>query len=404
MTVNAPQPASAAPATPGSATPANASPAPSKKFAIAAPARLKGRHFGVLISFAVAVILPTIVSAFYLFVIASDQFSSRVSFSIRSEEFANPLEALGALGQISTGTSSDASILNEFLRSQKLIEDLVNTIPLVEIYSRPEGDYLFSFNPDRPIEDLLRFWNRTNKISYNANTGLINFEAVAFSPEDAHTVASAVLEVSSNLVDLLSNVAREDTTRHAAYELDQAGQRLTEIRKELRELRIKEQVVDPSADLGIQMGVLTALQQQLANVLIEHDLLLGSTRPDDPRIATSQARIDAIQSRITQEREKLGDSSHSGQSDLSTVVGEYEVLLADREFAEQAFAAARATYDTAQAEARRKSRYLVAHVPPTLAESSQYPKRFQILFLAFCACTMVWLVGVLTIYAMADRR
>lgn len=371
----------------------------------AKPAPVRRRHWGVVLSFLLLVVAPTAAAVYYLYTIAADQYSSRVSFSIRSEEFQNPLDALGTLGQISTGTSSDASILNEYIRSQKLIEDINAEIDLAALYAKPDYDPVFAFDPDKPIEDLLKYWQWMTYVSYDAGSGLIDIEAFAFTAEDAHLIATAVMNASSRLVDELSNIARADTTRHAAYELERAQERLTTARLALGALRDREQLIDPRADLEARMGVLTALQQQLAESTIEYDLMVGSTRAGDSRLDTISRRIEAIENRIIQERNKIGHSSNDPQEQaFASVVGAYESLLADREFAEQAYIAAAASYDTALAEARRKSRYLAAHVPPTMAQSTQYPNRPLIAGGVFGAMLLFWMIAVLTVYAMMDRR
>lgn len=367
-------------------------------------ARLQSRHYGVVVSFFLLVVAPVGLAAYYLYEIAADQFSSRVSFSIRSEEFENPLDALSSFGQISTGTSSDASILNEYLRSQKLIEDLEVKVDLRAIYSKPDYDPVFAFDPEEPIEDLLEYWQDMTYVSYDPGNGLIDVEAFAFSAIDAHSIATAVMEASSELVDDLSRIAKDDTTKDAAFELEKARERLTETRLALRNLRDKEQIVDPTADLQSQMGVLTALQQQLATSIIEYDLLAGTTRVGDPRLERIQSTIDAIQNRISQERNKISTDQGSDQQALATIVGEFETLIAEREFAEQVFMAASANYDAALAEARRKSRYLAAHVPPTMAESSKYPQKELLLLGVFGAVFVSWMILTLSAYAIADRR
>lgn len=371
---------------------------------MAGAARPRRRHFLFFLSFLLIVAAPTAGAIWYLYTIAADQYVSRVSFSIRSEEFENPLDALGSLGQISTGTSSDASILNEYISSQKLLEDISTLVDLEAIYSTPEYDPIFALEPGKPIEDLLDYWHWMTHVAYDPGTGLIDIEAFAFDPQDANQIASAVMQASSELVDTLSNIAREDTTRHAEFELERARARLTEARVALGQLRDREQIIDPTVDLASRMGVLTALQQQLASAIIEYDLLVGSTREGDTRLVNAERTIEAIENRIVQERNKIGQSAGQEGDALASVVGDYETVLADREFAEQAYIAAAASYDGALAEARRKSRYLAAHVPPTMAQSPQYPDRFIISLGVFGAAMLFWMISMLTVYAMLDRR
>ena len=144
------------------------------------------------------------------------------------------------------------------------------------------------------------------------------------------------------------------------------------------------------------------LEQQLAEALISADLLRESTRASDPRITQAERRITVIQARIKDERRNPGRGD--GGEDYATLLAEFERLTVDREFAEQAYTAALATYDQALAEARRKSRYLAAYIKPTLAEASEYPQKEVLLGIAAFFLISVWSVVVLVYYSVRDRR
>ena len=58
----------------------------------------------------------------------------------------------------------------------------------------------------------------------------------------------------------------------------------------------------------------------------------------------------------------------------------------------------------AQAEARRKSRYLAAHIRPTLAETAEYPRRLVLMALVAFFSFGLWTLGVLIYYSVRDRR
>ena len=110
-------------------------------------------------------------------------------------------------------------------------------------------------------------------------------------------------------------------------------------------------------------------------------------------------------SRITEEKKKLGIGDQSGESQaFATLVGEFERLSVDREFAETTYTAALASFDSAQAEARRQTRYLAAHVRPTLAEQAEYPKRLTLLGLIALFAFLSWSILVLVAYSLRDRR
>ena len=108
------------------------------------------------------------------------------------------------------------------------------------------------------------------------------------------------------------------------------------------------------------MGLLNALQSELAQALVERDVLLSYADEGDQRVLQANRRIDAITARIEAERASLGIAGATGT--LPEVVGTYEELLVDLEFANTAYTQTLAGLTAARAEARRQSRYLAPHV------------------------------------------
>jgi capsular polysaccharide transport system permease protein len=206
------------------------------------------------------------------------------------------------------------------------------------------------------------------------------------------------------MINELSAVARDDTTRYAKDELDQAVERLKEARRALTLFRNDNQIVDPTADIQGQMGLLNSLNEQLATSLIELDLLTGSTRESDPRVEQAKRKIEVIETRIDEERLKLGVTGADGSGAFADLVGSYESLRVDLEFAQQAYLSTLATYDTAVAEARRQSRYLAAYIEPTLAETAIYPRRLTILSVFSLFMFGIWAITALVYYSLRDRR
>ena len=373
---------------------------------MASGARLKRRHWGVLASLVVGVLLPALVVAGYLWLRAADQYASTVAFSVRTEESSSALELLGGITALSGSSSSDTDILYEFLQSQKLVADIDSEIDLRALWSKPEGDPVFAFDPEGTIEDLVAHWDRMVQIYYDDGAGLIEVRVLAFEAEDAQLIAQTLFDHSSEMINSLSAIAREDAIRYAREELNTALERLKEAREGVTRFRNKHQLVDPSVDLQTQAGLLGKLEAQLADALIEFDLLANSTRDDDPRLTQGQRRIDVIRDRIDAERRKLGLAGDgNGDTDVyANLFGEYERLVVDREFAEQSYTSALATYDGSLAEARRQSRYLAAYVRPTKAESARFPERFTLLGLSVLFIFLVWSTLVLVVYALKDRR
>jgi capsular polysaccharide transport system permease protein len=373
---------------------------------IAGRAGIRPRHRGILASFLALVLLPVIASAAYLWLIAEDQYASTVAFSVRTQEISSSLDLLGGITRLSGGGSPDSDILYDYIHSQELVQDLDAEIDLRRLYAAAwPRDPVFAFDPEGSIEDLVDHWKRKVRISYDSASGLITLRVLAFDPDQATLIATRILERSTDKINALSAEAREDATRYAREEMERALDRLKAAREAMTEFRMRTRMVDPVADLQGQMGILNSLQAQLAESYVQLDLLRGSTSPGDPRIQQVEQRITVIQRRMEEERRKFSEGGQGpGGEDYASAVAEFERLSVDREFAEQAYRVALAAYDAALAEAQRKSRYLAAHIRPTHAETSKYPRRWTLLALTGFFALIAWAIGVLIYYSLRDRR
>ena len=366
------------------------------------------RHWLLLISFLLMVVLPTALWAWYLWVRASDQYVSTVGFSVRREDMTPAIDLLGGLAPLAGGGSgaSDTDILYEYIRSQDMVETIDAKLDLHARFSRDwPRDFVFALDPEDHIEDMTDYWQRQVKVLYDTTSSLITLKVSAFTPEDAQEIAAAVFQQSSDKINELSAIARDDATKLAKAELDQTRQELTTTRQAMTAFRMKSQIVDPEADLAGQMGVLSGLQGQLAEALIAHDLLIENARPTDHRVTQSQQKIDALRRLIDAERGKFGAEGQGpdGES-YAQLMAEYEKLAVDREFAEGAYRGARIAYEAALAEAQRKSRYLAAHIEPKVAQSSTEPDRPWLLIMVTAMLLAGWSILALIYYSVRDRR
>ena len=403
--IEAPRPSSAEPAPQPKAAPAKAEDldpvAPP-----ASSARRRGRHTLLLVSFVALVMLPAALAAAYLYVRAADQYASVTGFAVRTEEMGTAFDILGGIPQLGGSSSTDTDILYEFIQGQQLVAEIDDELDLRAIYSRHWAtDPVFSLRPDATIEQLLHHWKRKVRISYDAGTGLIEIRALAFEPDEAQAIANAIFQSSAAMINDLSAIARDDTTRYAREELDAAVERLKRAREAMSAFRSRTQIVDPTADLQGQMGLINTLQGQLASALIEFDLLRETTQEGDPRIVQAERRIEVIKGRIEEERGKFTiGGAGADREDYVVVLSEFDRLDVDLQFAREAYTASLAAFDDARAEAQRKSRYLAPYVTPTLPQSAEYPRRASLSALTAMFLLVAWSILALIYYSIRDRR
>lgn len=396
------------------AAPKPAAPNPAAR-ALRPPVRaasFRRRHLGLILSFVLIVIIPFTVVVFYLLAVAKDQYSSFTGFTVRQEEGGSASSLLGGLASLTGATgSSDGDILYKFILSQSLIQEIEDNIGLRAHYGAYwDEDPVFALRPSSSIEDLEAYWSRVVRVSYDQSSGLTEMRVQAFTPEKAREVATEILRLSQNMINALNEQAREDAMRYARSDLEEAVTRLKISREGLTTFRSTNQIVDPESDIQGRMGVMNNLQQQLAQALIDLDLLSGTNgtngNDNDPRQRQAERLIEVIRERIAAEREQLSNSgTQAGGTgdDYPRLIAEYEGLVVDREFAEENYRAALAALDLARANAQRQSRYLATYIAPTLAQTSEYPRHGVIMGMTALFLLLGWSVMALVYYSIRDR-
>jgi capsular polysaccharide transport system permease protein len=372
---------------------------------VARPARLRRRHRGLILGFVLMVVLPFLGTAGYLFGVARDQYASTVGFTVRTEETGSASELLGGLGTfVASSGQSNGSVLNAFMQSAEIVARIDARLDLAGHYSRDWlTDPVFSLWPGATIEDAHQFWRRMVRTTFDPATGLMDIQVRARSPDMAQAIAIAIVEESEAMINALNEQARRDTMAAAQRDLDTALERLRSSREALAAFRAETQIVDPQADIQGRMGVINNLQQQLAQALIDHDLLLLITSDSDPRVRQAMRRIEVIQDRITEERQNFSSSEATQDADYPRLIARYESLRVDQEFAEQTYRAALTAFDVARSNAARQSLYLATYIRPTLAQRAEYPERPLLTGLTAAFLLLVWSILALVYYSLRDR-
>ena len=354
------------------------------------------------LSFLAAVALPIAACAYFLYAVAADQYGSTVAFSVQTEEVASPFELLGGLADMGTASASATDILYDFARSQHLVAAVDARVDLAALWHQPR-DPVFGFRGDTTIESLRDHWARMVTVRHDPATGLITVTARAFGAEDAQTIARAIHDESATMINDLSAAAHQEATAFARADNEAAREDLRQARLDLTEYRTRTQIVDPSADVAGRLGLVASLQEQLATAMLDYQTLASTERPNRAfTLERAQERIAILRDLIAQERAAVTTGAQGGAT-YAELVAEYERLKVDLTFAEETYVAARASLDAARADALRTSRHLAAHIPATLAETPEHPRRAMLLALFAVALALGWAVVTLTVLSLRDR-
>jgi capsular polysaccharide transport system permease protein len=346
------------------------------------PQLARRRSYGTLISFALCVILPTLAIAAYLYHFASDEYFAEFRFSVQQGTPSLPGTSVSSVltsggsssppsGQPSSqgGSGSPAVaapqdfMVNDYLSSGKAVDDLQRRINVKALYSREEINRLERFDARAPMENFVTYFHHFLWADFDEVTGVAIVTVKAFTAQDALLIAKTLAELAENLINEMNMRADRDAVRFAEKESESAEQRLNDARARLLQLRTNAGVINPSA--GSPPSVLTT--EQL--------------------------------SRVQREAAQHGVGAHA----LADVVGKYEQIIFDQQYAQDSVLRARQTVDLARANAAVQHFYIEPYVTPELPESPTYPMRALDTCLAGLAIFGAWLLGLLLVRTIQDH-
>ncbi len=351
--------------------------------------------------FVICFLIPTLAAIAYYGLIAADRFVIESRFALRP--------ALGSVDKASpdqVGTNSgspvkqmiaqDSLIATNYITSRPMIETIEKTYPLREMFSRPGVDYFSRFNPEKPIEKLVKYWHNRVHTKIDSGSGIISLTVNAFDPDDALNISKAILAESERMVNALSGRAREDAVLESQRELKRAEERMVKIRTEVAALRNRDGVLDAQKTNESNLKVLSELRTTRINLAVQ---LIQSQRdlsPETRRIQDMKAQIKDLDDNIARIEQQSASENPEQRRILANALTRFEAYDADRTDAEKYFAKVLAANERARIIAERQIEFFSMIVEPVKPESSQEPRRLLMISLIAGGAGLVFALAVVT--------
>ncbi len=352
--------------------------------------------------FACVVLLPTVAVFLYYLLWASPMYVSQTRFAIRSADSSGGgLDIASALLRSSSSTGADAHIVVEYIQSLDIIHDIDKELG-VDLHFSDKGHDVFSRLTNNPTQDeQLRYWKWAVIPALDQDTGIITLETKAYSPEMAQKIAAAVLARSEALVNTMNLRAREDAVSLAQSEVQRAEARVRKAQEAMRNFRDAHTLLDPRVTAAGLQGVVTELEGEAVKLRAQLAEAQSFMRSSAPATKALQTRLKAVESQLDQEKQRLA-GLRSQEGNLNAVVGEYEDLTIEAEFAQKQLVTAMSALESARVHEVAKSRYVVAFQQPTLPDESLYPRPF--LFTAYVFIGALLLLGLNSLIIASIRE
>ena len=359
----------------------------------------KGRRMRLL---AIFVYLPTLLLGTYLIFIFSPMYISESYFALRSGDNQELPSLAGAIFQGSTSTTLDAYIIQNYITSSDMLQNVSKRLDLQGHFADKTKDPYSRLKSYPTKEELLEYWQWLVSVSFELEKGIISVEVKAYTPEMAKAVNDAILACSEELVNQMNDRAHQDAIRLAKNEVASSEKRVLQAQRSLQKFRDDKSILDPQTTAKGLEGVIASLEAEAASLQAELNAAMEIMRSNSPRVQTLQNRLRALQEQLVREKTRLAGLD-AQDATLSSLVGDYTQLVTEEKFAQDRLVHAMAALEAARLKAISKSRYIVAFQPPTLPEESLYPRPF--LFTIFGLLGFLILLGIcsLVIAAIKDH-
>jgi capsular polysaccharide transport system permease protein len=332
---------------------------------------------------------------------------------------SSSLNALGLTALVgNSAQSGDSYVVADYIQSSQILPDIREQtgVDIRTVYSRPSIDFLYRENESRPLDEFRDYWRDMVNVSYNSTTGNVTMRVFAFSPSDAKKVADAVLTVSENLVNTLSEKSRRQFVEVANQQVARSEERLRNIRGQITDLRISEQAVDPTAVATMEATIISSLEQELASLRTRYKALVDSVSKDAPSARVIERQIIALEEQLIEQKKRIsGDGANDDSSNKTTrsgldagralpeMIDRFTELSVEQEFAVKAYTTSLAALEAAMQEAQKQERYFAVYVQPREPEIALYPLGAINTLIMLAAASCLWLIGYFAFRSVKDH-
>ena len=351
--------------------------------------------------FVCTVLIPTFAAIVYFGFLASDVFVSESKFVVRSPD-KPAATGVGILLKTAGFSNSNDELYaaHEFLKSRDALRTIDQKGRFRNSYSTPDisaFDRFDGFGYYDTFEDLYAYFRRKVVVNYDSSYGITTLTVRAYNARDAQYFNEQLLEMAEQTVNRLNTRGRADLVDNAQGEVDSAKAAARKAAAELARFRNRAGVVDPEKQATFQLQMVSKLQDELiANrtQLAE----LQNYAPANPQIQALRTRISSLQKQIDSETGKVVGNDRS----LAAELQQYQGLVLESQYSDKRLAAAMASLQEAQNEARRKHAYVERIAQPNLADDPLEPRRWRSIFATLILGLVAW--GILSILLAGVRE
>ncbi|WP_312530336.1 capsule biosynthesis protein [Paracoccus sp. (in: a-proteobacteria)] len=348
------------------------------------------------------VALPTLLAAYYYFVVATPLYGTHSQFLIQQAEKSSS-GGLGSLfGGTQLATNTDSVSVQSYLTSRDAMMRLDKDLGFKKAFQDASIDPIQRLPADATNEQTYKVYKNSVKIGYDPTEGVINMEVIAPDPKLSLEFSTALIAYAEGQVDQMTTRLRSDQMKGAAESYQDAEAKVQAAQLRVLELQQKLGVLDPVAEGTVVMNQVAELERQLNAKKLELGQLQANSTPNRSRVQGVKGDITRLEGLLEQTRARLTEDNASRGS-LAAISGEIRIAESDLLTRQGLLSAAAAQMETARIEANKQVRYLSLSVAPVPPDQASYPKAFQNTIVAFLIFSGIYLMLSLTASILREQ-
>ncbi|WP_239446593.1 hypothetical protein [Mailhella massiliensis] len=349
------------------------------------------------------IIAPVALALCYFLLIASPMYISQASFAIRSAETGSASVGTDITSVFlkSSSTSNDVYILEDYIKSLDLARRIDSELKFVDHYTDSSHDIISRLWKNPTQDELITYWHSVITPELDPDTGIINLNVRAYTPDMAQQLNQAILSASEALVNAMNERARHDAVELAREEVSRAEERVRHAQSAMREFRDTHNLIDPKSTAAGLQELVTRLEAEATTLRTQISEAKSYMNAEAPLLKSLNQRLAAVEKQLGEEKLRVAGQS-TVQGNLNSLVAEYEDLTIEAEFAQKQLVSAMTSLEQARIQQMAQSRYVVAYQQPTLPDESLYPRPF--LFTLYVFAALLLLLGIVSLVWASIRE
>lgn len=348
----------------------------------------------------VFLILPVFSVSFYHAFISTDRYESVAKTIITEQKPSATTLDLSLIGLPSTASDHDAHVVETLILSKDMVRYLDERIKLREHLTNPDIDYFSRLADDATFEDFHELYQDYFTVDYNVETKILTIAVQAFDRDYAQNALKLILERSDEFIDALNNRMSQEQVRFFLLEEKKRKQEMLDAKAKLLAFQQKNKVFSTEAEAQTIFTTIGALETLAAQKQSELDSRTKILSANSAILQELRAQIASLQRQIAAEKSRLAGGEGR---DISEIQSDFLAVRLDLELATAAFKSTLTTLEQVRVEAARKLKFLIVVTQPSLAEESEFPRRWYIILSTFMIALMLYVVASLVVAIIREH-